>query len=108
MSTKTKTTISNAKLESIAARAAEDIRQLIGEAEDKLLEAWQACEVEAQEQETKPVFKIGFGISLDLDKDQMETALTFGVRHKLTIGRGIPDPNQPELPVDPDTIGGVA
>jgi len=88
------TTISNVKLEAITAKAVEDLRQLIGEAEEKLLEAWASAELEAQEQEQKPVFRIGFAIVLDLDKDKMETALTFGVRHKLSIDREIPDPDQ--------------
>ena len=102
--TESKKYISNAKLESIVAKAAEDLRQLVAEGEDKLLEAWNAAEQEAQENDTKPVFRIGFTIALDLDKDGMESALTFGVRHKLTINSGIPDPNQMEFPNGDGTV----
>ena len=88
----------NEKLRAIAECFALDVPQLISEAEDKILEAWSACEIEAEENETKPVFKLGFGVSLDLDGDAMETKLAFSVRHTKTINRSIPDPNQPELP----------
>lgn len=87
----------NAKLEMISRRACLDLAAFIAEAEPKLLEAWCAAEQEAQDNETKPKFKMSMGITLDLDSNDMETALTFGVRHKLSRNGEIPDPNQPEL-----------
>lgn len=36
------------------------------------------------------MFKLGFAISLNLDKEEMETALTWGVRHKASSTSTIP------------------
>lgn len=89
----------NSKLEAIAQKASDDLRQLVKEGESKILEAWNACEEEAQDNEAKPKFKLGLAITLDLDRDTMETALSFGIKHKLCIATVIPDPNQIPLPV---------
>jgi hypothetical protein len=94
----------NAKLESISIKATMDLRSLIHDAEDKLLEAWNSAVEEAQANDTKPVFKIGFTINLDLDKDRMESALTFGVRHKLSVDGAIPDPGQPGLGLEDSMV----
>lgn len=87
----------NPKLKAIIDRAAEDLKSLARESEDKILEAWSACEQEAQDNEQKPKFKLGFGITLDLDADKMETALSFGIKHKVSHDQAIPDPAQPDL-----------
>lgn len=87
----------NPKLKAIAEKAAADLLALIKDGEDKILEAWNQCEEEAQANETKPKFKLGLSITLDLDKDAMETALSFGIKHKLTMDCTIPDPSQPDL-----------
>lgn len=87
----------NAKLNAIAEKAAADLLALIQEDERKILDAWNECEEEAQNNETKPKFKLGLSITLDLDKDGMETTLSFGIKHKRTMQCAIPDPNQPEL-----------
>ena len=87
----------NPKLKAIEEKASEDLLALIKDGEEKILEAWNACEEEAQENETKPKFKLSLGITLDLDADSMETALTFGIKHKLMTVASIPDPNQPDL-----------
>jgi hypothetical protein len=87
----------NAKLSAIADEAATNLKALVRENEDKLLEAWNACESEAQENETAPKFKIGLAVTLDLDGDKMETALSFGIRYKATAECQIPDPAQMKL-----------
>lgn len=89
----------NPKLRAISTAFSYDIPQLISEAEEEILDSWNQCEQEAQDQETAPKFKLGFGVTLDLDKDTMETKLTFGTKHTKTISRAIPDPNQPSLPL---------
>ena len=94
----------NQKLQEISNKAAADLQAFISESEQKLLEAWAQCEQEAQENETKPKFKFGFSVVLDLDANKMETALTFGVRHKLSRDQQIPDPDQPPLPLDDGTV----
>lgn len=90
----------NPKLRAIATAFALDVPQLIHDAEDEILEAWTQAEAEAQLNETNAKFGLCFAISLDLEKDKMETKLSFSVRHSRSIDRSIPDPNQPELPVE--------
>ena len=91
--------IKNAKLNAIAEKASDDMLGLIAESEAKILEAWDAATDDAQENETAPKFKFGLCITLDLDADKMETALTFSIRRKLTVECSIPDPNQAKLPL---------
>jgi hypothetical protein len=90
----------NQKLEAISDKAAADLQAYIKEHEDKILEAWNNAEQEAQDNEATPKFKLGFGISLDLDKDTMETALTWGIKFKASRTTQIPDTNQVALPLD--------
>jgi len=87
----------NPKLRAIATAFALDVPQLIHDAESEILKAWQQAEEEAQLNETNAKFALSFGVSLDLEKDKMETKLSFSIRHSRTIDRAIPDPNQPEL-----------
>lgn len=93
-------TIQNAKLRAIAQRAADNLMQSVAEGEERILEAWHAAEEEAQDNETAPKFKLGYGIALNLEADAMETKLSFGVKHCLNMVDQIPDPNQLELPAD--------
>lgn len=94
----------NAKLNAIATKASAALVALVKESETKILEAWAACEEEAQDNETTPKFKLGLSITLDLDKDSMETALTYGIKHKLTATCTIPDPNQTDMDFDKKRI----
>ena len=89
----------NAKLESIGKSASEDLLAFIREAEEKILAAWAACAEEAQDNETKPKFRLGFTITLDLDEDKMETALSWNIKHKLSRDAKIPDPDQIQFPL---------
>lgn len=84
----------NPKLKSIAKQAAADLLAFCKDGERSILEAWESCQLEASENETKLKFKLAFAINLDLDADKMETALTWGVKHKLSKDASIPDPNQ--------------
>lgn len=93
----------NPKLAAIAREAAENLQDLVKNHEDKILEAWHACEQEAQDQESAPKFRLALSITLDLDRDQMETALSFGIRYKASRDQQIPDPNQADLPLPDDT-----
>lgn len=103
----------NPKLKAIADEAAENLKAYCKEHEDKILEAWHSVENEAAENEESPKFKLGFAITLDLDKNTMENALTWSVRYKASGSMEIPDPNQPDLlpKSDTDTVevstGGV-
>ena len=93
-------TPSNSKLAAISQAFVFDVPALIAESEDEILEAWSAAEQDASENETACKFKMGFGITLDLEKNKMETKLTFGVRHTKTFDREIPDPNQTRLDLE--------
>ena len=96
--------MTNQKLKAIASKAALDLAALINEGEVKILEAWDACAQEAQDNETAPKFKMSLAITLDLDKDKMETTLSWGIKHKLTADSSIPDPSQPDLIVDKSPV----
>lgn len=94
----TKTTNNmNQKLEAIAIRAAADLVALFKDGEPKIMEAWIATEEEAALTDAKPKFKLGLSITFDMDKDIMDTALSFGIKHTLSLNSKIPDPSQPEL-----------
>jgi hypothetical protein len=93
----------NTKLESIAAEAADNLKALVRENEDKLLEAWSSCEAEAHANESMPKFKLGLGVTLDLDGNKMTTDLSWCVRYKATAECAIPDPDQGKLPLDEKT-----
>ena len=88
------------KLHAIAEQAAIQLRNLVAEAHADILAAWDGCIAEAKAQETKPKLKLSYAITLDLDKNEADYGLTFGVRHKLTITAPIPDPAQGTLPLE--------
>lgn len=90
----------NSKLEAIAEQAATNLRSLIIEGEFDILSAWDAALTEAQAQDEKPKFRLAFAIVLDLDKNQADYDLTWGVRRRLSITAPIPDPQQTTLPLD--------
>jgi len=87
----------NAKLEAVGIKSAEVLRALIRESEKNILEAWNSASEEAQVQETAPVLRLGFTISLDLDANKMTHVLAFSLRRKLEAACDIPDPDQLEL-----------
>lgn len=90
--------MNNPKLSAISDRACNDLAAFISEAEEKLLASWSIAAAEAQDNDMpRPKFRMAMAITLDLDADKMETALTFGVRHKLSRDGQIPDPAQTEL-----------
>ena len=88
----------NPKLEAIAACAADNLKAAVADGEKDILDAWAQAEAEALLQETTPKFKLGFTITLDLDKDQMTTDLAWSIKHKLTITRAMPEPDQLRIP----------
>lgn len=94
----------NAKLQAIAAKAASDLIGLVHDGEEKIQSAWTEALVQAQLEDTKPKFKLSVGITLDLDKDTMDTDLSWSTKHRLSVSAKIPDPTQPDLPMDDTTI----
>lgn len=90
----------NTKLQAISAKAAEDLQDLISNAEEKIFDAMNAAVEEAQDAGEAAKFRIGFTIKLDLDKNAMQCALTFKTSRKYTSECAIPDPNQIPLPLE--------
>ena len=90
----------NPKLKAIAEKWAEDMQAFVRDDEPKILEAWNAAEADAQENGDKPKFRLALTVTLDLEADKMETALSYGIRRKTSAVCQIPDPNQQPLPLE--------
>jgi len=90
----------NEKLQAILRMSGENLVKLGTDAEDKILAAWNQAEQDAQENDTKPKFRLGFTVTLDIDADRMESSLSFSTRCKYSVGEVIPDPNQTALDLD--------
>ena len=90
----------NEKLQAIAARAAEDLVSLIRDGDEKIRAAWSEAEQQAALEESKPKFCLAFKITLDLDKNTMDSALSWSTKHHLGVTSKLPDPAQPELPME--------
>jgi|GEM_PF-3143996 len=87
--------------------AVEHFIALMRESREKIDTAIESILDEAAAHETDPTLKVGFSISLDLDKHQAEFTLAFGLRHKLTSDAEIPDPDQGELVgIDGESVTG--
>ena len=99
--------IINPLLESIATLAAEDLKALLAEANDDLLNSIHKMQTEAQAQETNPKFNIGFKISLDFDKHTFDCDLSWTVKQSLSTSHAIDDPAQAKLPGVEDMPGTV-
>jgi hypothetical protein len=91
----------NAKLEAIGAKAAELFQASMREAANDILQAWDVAVEEAQANDKDPILAVGFTLKLDLGSNRLETALGFSVRRKFECSAEIPDPNQPDLPMEP-------
>ena len=63
---------------------------------------------EAELQETKPKFNLGFSISIDPDKGNYETKLSWTVKQSLSIEHTIEDTNQAKLPLEGTAINTCA
>lgn len=87
------------RIESLALQASEHVHRMILEAESEIDSAAVACAEEAQAQETEAKLGLTFTAKWSLDKAQVEYALSFGVRHKLTAKAVLEDPNQVALPL---------
>ena len=90
----------NPKLEAIAAQAAENLQDLVRGDEEKILAAWNSTSEEAELNETAPKFRLALTITLDLDGDKMETALSYSIRRKVVAEQKIPDPAQMKLELE--------
>ena len=87
----------NPLLETIADRAAEDLRSLIESGEKDILEAIHKMQAEALLQETSPKFGLGFKISVDFDKSTFDCDLSWTLKQSLGVSHQIEDPKQTKL-----------
>jgi hypothetical protein len=90
----------NPKLEAIGVKAAELFQASMREAANDILQAWDVAVEEAQANDKNPILAVGFTLKLDLGSNRLETALGFSVRRKFECSAEIPDPNQPDLPLE--------
>lgn len=90
----------NAQLESIATRAAVDLQNLILEGESDILAAIHKVIKEAQLQESKPKFILGFKISVDYDKSTFDCDLSWTLKQSLGVSHTIEDKDQQNLKFD--------
>lgn len=90
------------KINAIAAKSADNLKHLFAEGTDAIAQAIAAAAEEAEHQgKESVVITLGHQIKLDLGKDSQTDTLSWSVKHKLDACSQIPDPNQPELPMNP-------
>jgi hypothetical protein len=92
----------NALLKQISDVATEDLASLIESGENDILAAIHKMESEAQLQESKPKFALGFKITVDLDKNTFDCDLSWSLKQTLGCSHQIEDPNQTKLPLERD------
>lgn len=96
----------NALLQDIASKASQDLRDLIAEGEKDIIAAIHKMESEAQLQETKPKFSLGFKITVDLDKSVFDCDLSWTLKQSLSASHQIDDPAQGKLSGIVETLKG--
>jgi len=92
----------NALLRKIADNASQDLAKLIEEKADDILKAIHKTEEEAQANDAKPKFSLGFKITVDLDAGAFFCDLAWNLKQTVGTSHTIDDPNQPKLPMDGD------
>ena len=87
----------NALLKTISENASEDLRNLIEEGADDILKAIHKTEQEAQANDAKPKFSLGFKITVDFDNGSYNCDLSWSLKQTLSTSHAIDDPNKPKL-----------
>jgi len=78
---------------------AEQARELLHERAEKMLAAWNENIEEAHENDDDfPPLKLSVAVTVNLEKNNIETALAFTTRYKATTNCSLPDPDHPDLP----------
>jgi hypothetical protein len=91
--------ISNERMSAFLETIISQVRTALFEREFDILKAWQENIEEASENEKDfPPMKLGIGSTVDLEKNTIETVLSFTVKHQSKISEALPDPSQPEFP----------
>ena len=80
------------------------VRETLCERSDAILKSWHETIEEAVENEGEfPKLKLGFATIVDLEASEIKTALKYSTAYKCEIVTKLPDPNQPELPIETDS-----
>lgn len=98
----------NALLRNISENASEDLRNLIEEGAEDILKAIHKTEEEAQANDAKPKFALGFKITVDFDAASYSCDLSWSLKQTLGTTHTIDDPNQPPLPSIGESVKGFA
>ena len=88
------------QLREIAEKAGFHLIGLINDGETEILKAWAAVAREAALQEVGPKLRLGFSITVDIDKQAVDYDLSWSVRHKLSVSDKLEDPKQEKLGLD--------
>ena len=87
----------NPKIEAIINQAPDKIRALLTEGAADIEQAMISAAREAQLQEGEAKLNIGCAIKVNLDKNAVEYAVSWSVRHTLSESVTLPDPKQTEM-----------
>lgn len=91
--------LSNERMSAFLETITTQVRTALFEREADILRAWQENIEEAGENEKDfPPLKLCLGATVDLEKNTIETVLSFTVKHQSKISESLPDPDQPEFP----------
>lgn len=88
------------KFQAIAEEAADNLKRLMIEINEKIEEAISKAVEEAQLQEAPAKFALGFKVTLSLDENKITHALSWSNKTTLTVETEIPDPEQGKLKLE--------
>jgi hypothetical protein len=89
----------------ITLHAPTKFRELLAEAERRLIASWEAAVEEAAIHEAKAKLKVSLNAVVDLSDESIEYVIAFGGRHKLSVTESLEDPRQLELPEVAKAVG---
>jgi hypothetical protein len=93
--------INNERMEAFIKTITSQVNELLSERQDDILKSWHENIEEAQEAEKDfPPLKLSIGVTIDLEGNAIETQVSFTTKYTSKLQARLPDPNQPELPMD--------
>jgi hypothetical protein len=81
----------------IADDSAAELKNLMGEAEEALVQTWEQLREEVQESDTSCVMRVSFTIAIDPSEKHVGCRLSFATRRRFESTIPLEDPDQPEL-----------
>ncbi len=93
--------LSNDRMAQFVETITEQVREAMCDRSDAILKSWDETIAEAVDNEGDfPKLKLGFATVVDLENNEIKTALKYSTAYKCEITTKLPDPNQPELPME--------